>query len=206
MHLPLFASETSKAVQVIRGALLTYFRSTLTAMLINVEIRPAFPRDGQLERKVSEIQYPMEQYGRDSPPFRLPGLPYNPFIHLSSSSRLVYIRIRFIPVSLKRAFRIRESGGGQRHRWVWRCHPPHPSKPPPSMSPEFRLAAPDSFVSSARRTFDVQLAWDLSAKMSRSSLRSRTDPIWYRHYVNWSVTSFNVVELKGKLPKSLWPD
>jgi len=27
----------------------------------------------------------------------------------------------------------------------------------------------------------------------------RTDPIWYRHYVNWSVTSFNVVELTPKV-------
>lgn len=117
--------------------------------------------DGQLECKVSDIQ--SRWYRIQEREFPFPGysrLPYNAFIYLSSSSRLVHVPLYCRPLCacLWRAFRIRrESNGEQWHRWVWL--PPSTSlETPPSMSPEFRLAASDSFVSSARRRFTSNLA------------------------------------------------
>lgn len=162
--------------------------------------RPTFSRDGQLERKVGDIQPRWDNtHTEKSPP-----IPVTPLCLITLPS--TYRRSRLSHLLLSFASRVSwhasnsTASGGQWRGWVW-LPPARSLATPPSMSSEFRLAALDSFVSSARQHFNVQLREICRLRFLLCPSLLWTDSVWYHHYANWSrATSFDVVaELTAKL-------
>lgn len=86
-------------------------------------------RDGQLERKVSNIQPDGTEHSRESPLSGYARLPYNAFIYLSSSSRLVYVPtvVRFA-CFFDVLFEFDENRAESNDTDEFGYHPLHPSK------------------------------------------------------------------------------